>query len=68
MTFVVRDDASTAPIVYSMDVSTWEAYNFWGGAGNNNVGYDLYGRFNDVTGADMGGRAARARRTAPVCS
>ncbi len=31
MTFVVRDDSSTAPIVYSMDATTWEAYNFWGG-------------------------------------
>jgi len=36
---------------------SWQAYNFWGGAGNNNVGYDLYGRFNDVTGDNTGGRA-----------
>jgi hypothetical protein len=57
MTFVVRDDASTAPVLYSMDVATWQAYNFWGGAGNNNVGYDLYSRFNYVTGADTGSRA-----------
>jgi hypothetical protein len=57
MTFVVRDDSSTAPIVYSMDVTTWQAYNFWGGAGNNNVGYDLYSRFNDVTGDNTGSRA-----------
>ncbi len=58
MTFTVRDDSSTAPVVYSMDVTTWNAYNFWGGAGNGNVGYDLYGRFNDVTGDVAGsGRA-----------
>jgi hypothetical protein len=57
MTFTLRDDSSTAPVVYSMDVTTWNAYNFWGGAGNNNVGYDLYGRFNDVTGDNTGGRA-----------
>ena len=43
MTFVVRDDSSTAPVVYSMDVTTWQAYNFWGGDRNANVGYDLYG-------------------------
>ncbi|MGO8946159.1 MAG: N,N-dimethylformamidase beta subunit family domain-containing protein, partial [Ktedonobacterales bacterium] len=49
MTFVVRDDASTAAIVYSLDVTTWQAYNYWGGAGNNDIGYDLYGKFNDVT-------------------
>jgi hypothetical protein len=54
MTFVVRDDSSTAPIVYSMDVTTWQAYNFWGGSGNNNVGYDLYGKTNDVTFDDLG--------------
>jgi hypothetical protein len=41
-----------------MDVTTWNAYNFWGGAGNGNVGYDLYGRFNDLTGDVAGsGRA-----------
>jgi len=57
MTFVVRDDSSTAPVVYSMDVTTWQAYNFWGGAGNGNIGYDLYSRFNDVTGANIGSRA-----------
>jgi hypothetical protein len=49
MTFVVRNDAGPADIVLSMDVTTWEAYNMWGGAGNNNIGYDLYGKFNDVT-------------------
>ena len=58
LTFTVRDDSSTAPVVYSLDVTTWNAYNFWGGSGNNNIGYDLYGRFNDVTGAVAGsGRA-----------
>ncbi|HVB22008.1 MAG TPA: N,N-dimethylformamidase beta subunit family domain-containing protein [Ktedonobacteraceae bacterium] len=49
ITFVVRSDGVAADIVYSMDVTTWEAYNMWGGAGNNNIGYDLYGEFNDVT-------------------
>src|SRR4051794_27377557 len=57
MTFVVRDDSSTAPVVYSMDTTTWEAYNFWGGDRNNNVGYDLYGRFDDLSGNPTGGRA-----------
>lgn len=57
MTFVVRDDASTAAIVYSMDVTTWQAYNYWGGTGNGNVGYSLYGRYNDSTGTVTGGRA-----------
>ena len=51
MTFVVRDDAGTADIVYSMDVTTWQAYSYWGGAGNKNIGYNLYGEFNDVTQA-----------------
>ncbi|HKS70312.1 MAG TPA: choice-of-anchor D domain-containing protein, partial [Ktedonobacterales bacterium] len=49
MTFVVRSDGVPADIVYSMDVTTWAAYNYWGGAGNNDVGYDLYGEDNDVT-------------------
>lgn len=49
MTFVVRDVGGSADIVYSMDVTTWQAYNYWGGSGNNNVGYNLYGKFNDVT-------------------
>ena len=57
MTFVVRDDSSTAPLVYSMDVTTWQAYNFWGGSLNGNVGYDLYARFNDLTGVNNGNRA-----------
>src|SRR5204863_453014 len=39
MTFVVRDDAGAADIVLSMDVTTWQAYNFWGGSGNSNIGY-----------------------------
>ncbi len=58
MTFVVRDDSSTADIVYSMDVTTWNAYNYWGGAGNNNIGYNLYGKFNDVTQAFVGDTSA----------
>jgi hypothetical protein len=49
MTFVVRSDGVPADIVYSMDVTTWQAYNYWGGAGNNNIGYNLYGSLNDVT-------------------
>jgi hypothetical protein len=47
MTFVVRDDSDLSDIVLSEDVTTWQAYNYWGGAGNNDVGYDLYGKFND---------------------
>jgi len=58
MTFVVRDDSSTSPIVYSLDVTTWQAYNFWGGSGNSDVGYDLYGKVNDVSFDDLG--ASRA--------
>ena len=57
MTFVVRDDSSTAPVVYGLDVSTWQAYNYWGGSGNNNVGYSLYARYNDLTGDNNGPRA-----------
>src|SRR6266540_4062516 len=58
MTFVVRDDSSTAPVVYSMDVNTWQAYNFWGGSGNSNLGINLYGRLNDVTLANVSGSRA----------
>ena len=58
MTFVVRDDASTAPVLYSLDTNTWQAYNFWGGSGNNNLGINLYGRFNDVTLNNVSGSRA----------
>lgn len=54
MTFVVRDDSGTADIVYSMDVTTWQAYSYWGGAGNSNIGYNLYGKFNDATQGFIG--------------
>jgi N,N-dimethylformamidase beta subunit-like protein/fibronectin type III domain protein len=57
MTFAVRDDSSNAPVLYSLDVSTWQAYSYWGGSGNGHVGYSLYGRYNDVTGNNTGGRA-----------
>ncbi|HZC06970.1 MAG TPA: N,N-dimethylformamidase beta subunit family domain-containing protein, partial [Ktedonobacterales bacterium] len=58
MTFVVRSDSGQADIVLSEDVTTWQAYNFWGGAGNQDVGYNLYGKFNDVTFSNSGsGRA-----------
>jgi hypothetical protein len=57
LTFVVRDDSSTAPIVYSLDTTTWQAYNFWGGSGNQDVGYDLYSKFNDITYQPIGPRA-----------
>lgn len=60
LTFVVRDDAYRAPFVYSMDVTTWQAYNFWGGSGNGNVGYNLYGRFDDVTYDSTGSQRAYA--------
>src|SRR4051812_42392312 len=55
MTFVVRDDAAAADIVYSMDVTTWQAYNYWGGAGNGNIGRNLYAQFNDLTSDDVAG-------------
>ena len=57
MTFVVRDDSSTAAVTYGLDVSTWQAYNYWGGVGNNNTGYSLYARYNDLTGDNNGPRA-----------
>jgi hypothetical protein len=60
MTFVVRDDSGPADIVLSEDVTTWQAYNFWGGAGNNNIGYNLYGKFNDVTFANLSSTRASA--------
>ncbi len=58
MTFVVRDDSDNAPVVYSLDVNTWQAYNFWGGAGNKDTGITLYGRINDVTMQDLPGSRA----------
>jgi hypothetical protein len=58
ITFVVRNDSYKAPTVYSVDTTTWQAYNYWGGAGNNNVGISLYGRVNDVTGNDVAGSRA----------
>jgi hypothetical protein len=58
--FVVRNDAGAADFVLSEDVTTWQAYNTWGGAGNGNVGYDLYGEFNDVTGNNISSTRARA--------
>ena len=48
--FTVRDDGAPADFVLSMDVNTWQAYNFWGGAGNGDIGYSLYGEFYDVGG------------------
>jgi predicted phage tail protein len=58
MTFAVRNDSSTAPIVYGLDTTTWQAYNLWGGSGNNNVGISLYTRVDDTTGADLPGSRA----------
>lgn len=60
MTFVVRSDGDAADLVLSEDVNTWQAYNFWGGAGNNNVGYSLYGQFNDVNYNNLSGTKAHA--------
>ncbi|HEX8997896.1 MAG TPA: choice-of-anchor D domain-containing protein [Ktedonobacterales bacterium] len=58
MTFVVRNDSGPADIVLSEDVTTWQAYNFWGGAGNKDIGYSLYAEINDVTFNSAGnGRA-----------
>src|SRR6266699_2651837 len=30
--FVIRDDSSTADILYQVPVNTWQAYNAWGGS------------------------------------
>ena len=57
MTFAVRDDSSTAAVLYDLDVTTWQAYSYWGGGGNTHQGYSLYGRYNDLTGDNTGGRA-----------
>ena len=46
---VVRDDASEATFVVQSSVTTWQAYNLWGG-------YSLYG-----TSAGGGGYSARSR-------
>ena len=35
MPFIVRDDSSTSAIVVQNSVTTWQAYNLWGG-------YSLY--------------------------
>ena len=56
MTFAVRDDSSTSAVLYSLDVTTWQAYNYWGG-NTTHQGYSLYGRFNDITGDSTGSRA-----------
>lgn len=58
MTFVVRSDGVSAAIVYSLDVNTWQAYNYWGGSGNKDVGYNLYGEFNDVSQGFLGNNRA----------
>jgi Abnormal spindle-like microcephaly-assoc'd, ASPM-SPD-2-Hydin len=60
MTFVVRNDAGAADIVLSEDVTTWQAYNFWGGSGNNDIGYNLYGQFNDVSYNNTSSQRAHA--------
>ena len=44
----VRDDTSTATYVFQNSVSTWQAYNLWGG-------YSLYG--HGATGGDFGDRS-----------
>ncbi|HTD64816.1 MAG TPA: IPT/TIG domain-containing protein, partial [Verrucomicrobiae bacterium] len=54
--FLVRNDASTAPILMQASVTTWQAYNWWGGK-------SLYGTFNFNTGSsgfgnDIAGPAA----------
>ena len=60
LTFVVRDDTTPADLVFSLEVTTWQAYNFWGGNGNSNAGANLYGAFDDVTLAALPGPAAQA--------
>src|SRR5438105_1967860 len=54
--FTVRNDASTAPILMQASVTTWQAYNQWGGK-------NLYGSFNTNVsspnyGLDITGPAA----------
>ena len=54
--FLVRNDASTAPLLMQASVTTWQAYNWWGGK-------NLYGTFNFNTGSsgygsDIAGPAA----------
>jgi hypothetical protein len=44
----VRDDTSTATYVFQNSVTTWQAYNLWGG-------YSLYGR--GATGGDFSDRS-----------
>ncbi len=58
--FTVRDDAAPADFVFVMEVTTWQAYNFWGGSGNNNIGYNLYGKFHDTNLDNIAGPAASA--------
>src|SRR6266480_6662235 len=60
MTLGVRDDAGSADVVLSSDVSTWQAYNMWGGSGHCNIGYSLYGELNDVTYASLSDTRAYA--------
>lgn len=52
--FLVRDDASTATFLYLSAVTTWQAYNTWGG-------FSLY-RQSDVTGDTIISNANRAVR------
>ena len=52
--FVVRDDASHATYVYLSAVTTWQAYNAWGG-------YSLYGKTNPTVTTTLS-NAARAVR------
>ncbi len=52
--FLVRDDASRATFLYQSSVTTWQAYNAWGG-------FSLY-RQTDPTGSTVISNAARAER------
>ncbi|MDE3082039.1 MAG: hypothetical protein KGJ39_01315 [Acidobacteriota bacterium] len=52
--FLVRDDVSTATFLYLSAVTTWQAYNTWGG-------FSLY-RQSDVTGDTIISNATRAVR------
>lgn len=53
--FVVRDDASTSPLLFQTSDETWQAYNSFGGA-------SLYRDFNNTTGA---GRAFKVSYNRP---
>jgi hypothetical protein len=47
--FVVRNDASTAPIVHQLATATWQAYNNWGGKSLYDYNSSQYARAQQVS-------------------